>query len=146
VIIRGNRVAAAGCRLPLSDSPNISSNVHMRHRAALGLSENSDAVIVIVSEETGTISVAVNSKLIRGLNEDKLRRRLQEAFGYAAPRKPGRRGLGLPAGLSFGRRPRKDADTATSPGVTPDAIKEIKEASEQTNAATLTVNNGGTQG
>jgi diadenylate cyclase len=81
VIIRGGRVVAAECRLPLSESPNIASNVHMRHRAAIGISENSDAVVVIVSEETGTISLAINGKLVRGLSEDKLRSRLSEAFG-----------------------------------------------------------------
>lgn len=81
VIIRGSRVVAAECTLPLSESPNISGNVHMRHRAAIGISENSDAVVVIVSEETGTISVAANGKLVRGLSEEKLRARLSEAFG-----------------------------------------------------------------
>ncbi len=55
VIIRGRRVVAAGCTLPLSDSPNIATNVHTRHRAALGVCEQSDAVVVVVSEETGTI-------------------------------------------------------------------------------------------
>ncbi|MES2460766.1 MAG: diadenylate cyclase CdaA [Armatimonadota bacterium] len=81
VIIRGNRVLAAGCTLPLSDSPNIASNVHMRHRAAIGASENSDAVVVIVSEETGTVSLAIRGKLIRGLKNDTLRTKLLEAFG-----------------------------------------------------------------
>ncbi|MBC8143698.1 MAG: TIGR00159 family protein, partial [Armatimonadetes bacterium] len=58
VIIRGNKIAGAGCRLPSSESPNVATTVHMRHRAAIGMSENSDAVIVVVSEESGTISIA----------------------------------------------------------------------------------------
>ena len=81
VILRGRRLVAAGCTLPLSDSPNIATNVHMRHRAAIGASENSDAVVIIVSEETGTISLAIRGKLIRGLKNDTLRTKLLEAFG-----------------------------------------------------------------
>jgi len=81
VIIRGNRIVAAGCTLPLSDSPNIATNVHTRHRAAMGITEQSDAVVVVVSEETGTISLAIGGKLNRGLSGDKLRARLLDAFG-----------------------------------------------------------------
>jgi diadenylate cyclase len=95
VIIRGGRVVAAGCTLPLSDSPNIATNVHTRHRAALGVSEQSDAVAVVVSEETGTISLAVGGKLIRGLSDDKLRNRLLEAFGRKARKPTERRALGI---------------------------------------------------
>ncbi|HVK06880.1 MAG TPA: diadenylate cyclase CdaA [Armatimonadaceae bacterium] len=100
VIIRGSRIAAAGCTLPLSDSPNISANVHMRHRAAIGVSEASDAVVVVVSEETGTVSIAVNGKLNRGLNDDKLRQKLYEAFGKSIGKKP-RNGS---VSLNFSRR------------------------------------------
>ncbi len=98
VIIRGRRIVAAGCTLPLSDSPNISTNVHMRHRAAIGVSEHSDAVVVVVSEERGTISLAVNGKLIPGLKDDTLRTRLLEAFG----RSPGK--TGSRRTLTLGRR------------------------------------------
>ena len=63
VIIRNERIAAAGCVLPLTQNRNISSDLGTRHRAAIGMSEVSDAVIVIVSEETGTISVAVSGML-----------------------------------------------------------------------------------
>jgi len=87
VLIRGRRIIAAGCTLPLSDSPNIATNVHMRHRAALGVSEHSDALVVVVSEESGTISLAVGGKLIRGLKDDTLRKRLLDAFGHG--RRPG---------------------------------------------------------
>lgn len=67
VIIRNDRVAAAGCVLPLTQNRNISSDLGTRHRAAIGVSEVSDAVVVIVSEETGTISVAVDGMLKRHL-------------------------------------------------------------------------------
>jgi diadenylate cyclase len=82
VVIRNGRIAAAECTLPLSDTANAANaNVHMRHRAAMGVSENSDAVVVVVSEETGTISIAMNGKLQRGLKPDVLRTKLLEAFG-----------------------------------------------------------------
>lgn len=86
VIIRSGRMVAAGCTLPLSDAPNIATNVHMRHRAAMGASENSDAVVVVVSEETGTISIATGGKLDRGLKPDLLREKLLVAFGKGPKR------------------------------------------------------------
>ena len=67
MIIRDGRVAAAGCVLPLSDSTRLSADLGTRHRAGVGMSEASDAVVVIVSEETGTISVAVGGMLKRHL-------------------------------------------------------------------------------
>jgi len=67
MIIRDSRVAAAGCVLPLSESDRLSADLGTRHRAGVGMSENSDAVVVIVSEETGTISVAVGGMLKRHL-------------------------------------------------------------------------------
>jgi diadenylate cyclase len=80
VIIRGDRVIAAGCLLPLTDSPTVSSAIHTRHRAALGVSERSDAIVVVVSEETGAISLSAEGKLIRGLREEMLRQRLMSAL------------------------------------------------------------------
>lgn len=76
-IIRGNRVIAAGCFLPLSDNPYLDSSLGTRHRAALGLTEISDALALIVSEETGTISLAHEGKLVRYLDEKTLRDMLQ---------------------------------------------------------------------
>lgn len=67
VIIRNERIAAAGCMLPLTENRNISSDLGTRHRAGIGMSEVSDAVVVIVSEETGTISVAISGMLKRHL-------------------------------------------------------------------------------
>lgn len=77
MIIRDGRVTAAGCVLPLSDSNRISADLGTRHRAAVGLSEASDAVIVVVSEETGAISVAVNGMLKRHLAPQTLERLLR---------------------------------------------------------------------
>jgi diadenylate cyclase len=83
VIIRQGMIAAAGCLLPLTDSPRVDAEVHTRHKAALGMSENSDAVIVVVSEETGTVSLAVAGKLVRGFRSDTLRERLNQLLQVA---------------------------------------------------------------
>ncbi len=72
MIIRNCRIAAAGCVLPLTQNKNLSKDLGTRHRAAIGMSEQSDAVVVIVSEETGAISVAVDGALKRHLNESAL--------------------------------------------------------------------------
>ena len=80
MVIENNRIAAAGCVLPLSDNFEISKDMGTRHRAALGLSETCDAVIVVVSEETGIISVAKNSVLIRNLNRQSLYNLLEKEF------------------------------------------------------------------
>ena len=77
MIIRDGRVAAAGCVLPLSESNRLSADLGTRHRAGVGMSEASDAVVVIVSEETGTISVAVGGMLKRHLAPQTLERLLQ---------------------------------------------------------------------
>jgi len=72
VIVRNGRVMAAGCMLPLSKNVNLSRDLGMRHRAGIGMSENSDAVVVIVSEETGSISVAIGGMLRRHLKSETL--------------------------------------------------------------------------
>lgn len=77
MIVRNGRVAAAGCVLPLSDNTQISSDLGTRHRAALGISEVTDSVTVVVSEETGTISVAVGGVLKRHLAPEMLERLLR---------------------------------------------------------------------
>ena len=68
VIIREGRIAAAGCMLPLSNNNTLSHDMGMRHRAAIGISEHSDAVVAVVSEETGAISVAINGMIKRHLD------------------------------------------------------------------------------
>jgi len=77
MIIRDGRVMAAGCVLPLSESERISADLGTRHRAAVGMSEVSDAVVVVVSEETGAISVAVGGMLKRHLAPQTLERLLR---------------------------------------------------------------------
>ena len=78
MIIRDGRIAAAGCVMPLSDSHRLSADLGTRHRAGVGTSEASDAVVVIVSEETGTISVAVGGMLKRHLAPQTLERLLRQ--------------------------------------------------------------------
>lgn len=77
-IIRDGKLHAAGCILPLTDNPNVDINLGTRHRAALGISEQSDAVVLVVSEETGVVSLAIGGSLERGLNREKLIKRLNE--------------------------------------------------------------------
>jgi diadenylate cyclase len=81
VIVQNDRVAAAACFLPLSVNPRVSRDVGTRHRAALGVTEESDAIAIVVSEETGIISLAVADTLERGLTGDGLRTRLRELLG-----------------------------------------------------------------
>lgn len=76
VVIRGERIMAAGCVFPLSQREELHRSLGTRHRAAIGITEETDALVVVVSEETGTISVAYKGRLSRGLDEDRLRRML----------------------------------------------------------------------
>jgi diadenylate cyclase len=80
LVIRGELALAAKCLLPLSQTPDLDPALGTRHRAALGISEQTDAIVVVVSEETGMISVVEEGKMVRGLTEDILRKRLTEAF------------------------------------------------------------------
>ena len=75
-VVRDGRLLCAGCVLPLTKNDKISSDLGTRHRAALGMSEQADAIVVVTSEETGIISVAVGGELIRNLNEAELREKL----------------------------------------------------------------------
>ncbi len=77
VVLQEGRVAAAACFLPLTVNPRLSRELGTRHRAAIGLTEESDAVAVVVSEETGTISIALDGQIERGLTPDQLRDRLR---------------------------------------------------------------------
>ncbi len=74
VIISGNRICAAGCLFPLSQKAELSKTLGTRHRAAIGITEETDAIVVVVSEETGSVSIAYNGRLRRGLEEKQLRR------------------------------------------------------------------------
>ncbi|MFH0980697.1 MAG: diadenylate cyclase CdaA [Planctomycetota bacterium] len=80
VVLRQGRVAAAGCQFPLADSEEVERTLGSRHRAALGLSQDSDALVIVVSEETGIISVAHRSRLRRALTPETLRLLLTETL------------------------------------------------------------------
>src|SRR5919106_17359 len=77
VILQEDRVAAAACFLPLTINPRVSRQLGTRHRAAIGLTEESDAAAVVVSEETGLISLALDGRIQRGLTPDELRERMR---------------------------------------------------------------------
>lgn len=78
VIIRNNKIVTAGCLLPLTATNNLSRDLGTRHRAAIGLSEVTDAVIIVVSEETGKISIALNGSLTRNLSRESLAKALKK--------------------------------------------------------------------
>ena len=80
VIIRNNKIKAAGCLLPLSQNNELSSELGTRHRAAIGMSENSDAIVVVVSEETGKISIAKRGALTRNFTKETLKRALEKSL------------------------------------------------------------------
>lgn len=80
VIIRGNRIVAASCLLPLTENRNLSQELGTRHRAAIGMSEQSDAMVLVVSEETGAISIARNGELMRYLTVDDVKDILHNAI------------------------------------------------------------------
>jgi diadenylate cyclase len=91
VVIRGTRVAAARCVFPLTQRDEVVRSLGTRHRAAIGLTEESDAIVVVVSEETGVISIAYRGRLSRGLDKEKLRRMLH---GLLRRRRPVEAALG----------------------------------------------------
>ena len=81
VVIKDNRIIAASCYLPISQNPNISSVFGTRHRAAVGVSESNNVFVVVVSEESGRISIAQNGNLSSGLSIQKLRSEMEKALG-----------------------------------------------------------------
>jgi len=85
-IVQGDRVAAAACFLPLSVNPRLGRELGTRHRAALGLTEENDAVAIVVSEETGSISFVRDGKIERGISPDTLRTELRTIIGRRRPR------------------------------------------------------------
>lgn len=106
VIVRNGRIVGAGCMLPLSGNVNLSRDLGMRHRAGIGMSEHSDAVVVIVSEETGSISAAVGGMLKRHLAPETLERLLMNEL---CPREESDKSGSIPlvSGL-LGKRSRKE--------------------------------------
>ncbi|MBO0589569.1 diadenylate cyclase CdaA [Sporosarcina sp. E16_8] len=87
VIVQRNRIAAAGCYLPLSESPFISKELGTRHRAAIGISEVTDAVTIIVSEETGAVSLTANGDIDRNLDMEEFEARLRRVWFGLTPEK-----------------------------------------------------------
>jgi diadenylate cyclase len=102
VIIRGNQLSAAACYLPLSENPFISKELGTRHRAAIGVSEVSDALAVVVSEETGQVSLSLNGMIVRDINEESL---ISKLFEELTPKTNGRgKDNGGAAKTSFWKR------------------------------------------
>ncbi len=86
VIVQDDRVAAAACFLPLTVNPKLSKELGSRHRAAIGLTEENDSVAIVISEETGSISVASDGQIERGLDADQLRARLRSLVLQRRPK------------------------------------------------------------
>jgi diadenylate cyclase len=80
IIISENRIRAARCVLPVTDNPDIPARLGMRHRSAIGISEQSDAIVIVVSEETGEISMAKDGQIITGLTVDEIQKKLEIEF------------------------------------------------------------------
>jgi diadenylate cyclase len=96
VVVRGNRIAAAACFLPLAESSEVGRELGSRHRAAVGITEHSDALAVVVSEETGAVSLANAGKLMRGLDEEMLRELLTSLLRARPKGAAGGPGVGGP--------------------------------------------------
>ncbi|MBE6636768.1 MAG: TIGR00159 family protein [Ruminococcaceae bacterium] len=106
MIVRGWRIYAAGCFLPLSSNESIIKDLGTRHRAGIGISEESDAVVIIVSEETGTVSMAIGGQFKRGYTYSSLRRELEKLFVEPQTTK------GMPRILPYinKKNPKQDSD------------------------------------
>lgn len=108
VIIRGTRICAAACYLPLSDNLSLNKDLGTRHRAGIGISETTDCVSIIVSEETGYISIARNGVLTRNISPDVMRKLLRESL---APKDDGKKSVGK--GVNVVRRLKKHVQNNT---------------------------------
>ena len=109
VIVRGNRIVAATCYLPLSDNMELSKQLGTRHRAGVGISEVSDSVTLIVSEETGSISIAKGGELYRNLDTESVRNHLELLNQEDGKKKDERR-------QKDGKRKKKNTEKKTSSG------------------------------
>jgi diadenylate cyclase len=98
VIIRGNRIEAATCYLPLSDNKSLSKELGTRHRAGLGISEVSDAIVIIVSEENGKVSAALGGNLVRGVEAEYLKNKLLHIYLQSTEKKSFKLWKGWPIG------------------------------------------------
>jgi diadenylate cyclase len=130
VIIRGDRIVAARCLLPLTEDTDLDPELGTRHRAALGVTESTDAICVVVSEETGATSLANHGHLVRHLNDQKLRMLLTAL-------------LQTPTGLGSlganGRTPPADGSPPAGPGAAPGAPPESVGSARETEGSRSTV-------
>jgi hypothetical protein len=117
VIVQNDRIAAAACFLPLSMNPVLSTQLGTRHRAGIGVTEETDAIAVIVSEETGSISLAVSGKIERDLSVDQLRDRLGELLRRYVPPST------LPTPISNGSEVSEDSQPESLRGTLPHAAE-----------------------
>jgi diadenylate cyclase len=119
VIIQDQRILAASCQFPLADSEDIDRSLGSRHRAAVGMSHECDAVVIVVSEETGTISVAEFGRLRRSLSPDALREVLAEALsGETQPPRPAAKPGSSPAAAQHGQAPARTTPAGQEPSLT----------------------------
>lgn len=121
VVIRRDRLVAAACTLPLSENPNIGTTVHTRHKAGLGITEQSDALAVIVSEERGTISLAFRGRMVALRGDDLRNKLIQELTGRDSPRGR-RRGLRSRQNPQAAASSAPAANTSTPPPASDKAV------------------------
>jgi diadenylate cyclase len=132
VVLRGDQIVAAACIFPLSQRQGLSASIGMRHRAAIGLTEETDAVVVAVSEETGEISVAHHGHIVQGLDADGLREFLSATLATS-----GRQGLGIgdfvrrTVSSLFVREPREEPQIETFSSETAEPPAEEAEPEHQ---------------
>jgi diadenylate cyclase len=117
VIVQNDRIAAAACFLPLSMNPVLSTQLGTRHRAGIGVTEETDAIAVVVSEETGSISLAVSGKIERDLSVDQLRDRLGELLRRYVPPST------LPTPISNGSEVSQDSEPESARGSLPRPVE-----------------------
>jgi diadenylate cyclase len=113
VVIRGGRIAAAGCEFPLSHQAILDPHLGTRHRAAVGLTEESDAIVIVISEETGQIALAEGGRLQQDLTPEELRERLKE-FLHGAEATLTEHSLETPEPMPLEESPAPSADTEGS--------------------------------
>ncbi|MCC8141506.1 MAG: diadenylate cyclase CdaA [Lachnospiraceae bacterium] len=111
IIVRGNRVVAATCYLPLSDNMELSKELGTRHRAAVGISEVSDSLTIVVSEETGALSIAMDRELYQDVSADFLREKLKEAARIGNENRPFRQRMRNRAMNTDAEGARKDSSS-----------------------------------
>jgi diadenylate cyclase len=129
-IVRNQRIAAASCFLPLTLNPQLSKDLGTRHRAAIGITEDSDAVAVVISEETGVISFVKAGQIKRNLDGPRLRAALQETLGTGAKTTPGRTEAARPLARAATERvgPTPEPPAGDAPF---QPVRKVKDAAEE---------------